>query len=334
MTRIRRPITKALAGLFVAAVCAFSQTTTTSARPGTVNYVEGRAFIDGQEVAQNQVGHLTLDTNQTLKTDQNGKAEVLLTPGVFLRLGNPSEIRMVTPSLTDTRVALTQGEAMVDVAQLFKDNNISILDNGASTRLLKNGLYRFDTNTPSVSVFDGKADVQNNDSHVELKKGKQAILTAGKLKAEKFDRNQHDDLYAWSNLRSEYAAEASYATARNIVVNNYGGWGTGWFWNPWYSSWAFVPSAGYFYDPFGWGFFSPGYLPYAPVYYAPFNRAYVPVNRYRSPVIARGTVRPGIAARPRAFGGFRGAPGMRPMMSRPMGAGPMMHGGGHFGGHR
>jgi hypothetical protein len=329
MTRIRRPISKAFAGLFVAAMCAFSQATT-SARPGTLNYVEGRAYFDGQAVPQDQVGHLTLDANQTLRTDQNSKAEVLLTPGVFLRLGANSEIRMVSPSLTDTRLALTRGEALVDVAQLFKDNNISILDSGASTKLLKTGLYRFDADRPAVSVIDGKADVQNNDSHVELKKGRQAVLTAAKLKAEKFDTKHEDDLYAWSNLRSEYAAEASYASAKNIVINNYGGWGAGWFWNPWYSSWAFVPAGGYFFDPFGWGFYSPAYLPYASIYYAPWRHRVVPVNPARPPVIARqarpGLARPGIVARPRSFGSVQMG---RPLMSR-----PMMGGGGHFGMHR
>ena len=85
--------------------------------------------------------------------------------------------------------------------------------------------------------------MRNQDRNIELGKGRQVILSSAKLKAEKFNTKQEDDLYAWSNLRSEYAAEASYATARNISVYNYGygGWGAGWMWNPWYSSWAFMP---------------------------------------------------------------------------------------------
>lgn len=308
MSSLWRPVTKALAGLSAAAMFAFSQTAI-SARPGTVNYVEGHAFINGQEVDQKQIGHVNLDVNQAFRTGENSKAEILLTPGVFLRLGQNSEVKMVSPSLTDTRVAITHGEALIDVAELFKDNNIQILDGGSTTRLRKKGLYRFNAEPPSVAVFDGKATVQNETGHIDLKKGKQAFLTSGKLQAEKFDTKQKDELYAWSNLRSEYAAEASYASARDIVVNNYGGWGSGWgagwFWNPGFRSWAFVPAAGYYYNPFGWGFYSPTYIYSAPLYYGSWG--YRPGFAYRYRGYA---YRPGIAARPHVGAGFHsGHPG-------------------------
>jgi hypothetical protein len=279
MTRIWRPISKALAGLFVAAVCAFSQPTI-SARPGTINYIEGNASIDGQQIDQGQLGHINLAAGQTIQTSSNSKAEILMTPGVFLRLGGDAELKMIEPSLTNTKVAILRGEALVDVAQLFKDNNLEVVNNGASTEILKKGLYRFSADPPQVSVYKGKAKVVDGDRHVDVKKGRQLILTAGKLKPQKFDTKDHNDLYAWSNLRSEYAAQASYATARNIVVNNYGGWGygTGWFWNPWYSSWAFLPGAGYFSGPFGWNYYSPAALYYAPRYYIGGGHSY-PVNR-------------------------------------------------------
>jgi hypothetical protein len=279
MTRIWRPIPKALAGLLVAALCAFSQATI-SARPGTINYIEGSASIDGQPVDKGQLGHIDLDAGQSIQTESNSKAEILLTPGVFLRLGGDAELKMITPSLTNTKVAVIRGEALVEVAELFKDNNLEVMNSGASTEILKKGLYRFDADPPQISVFKGKAKVVDGDRHVDLKKGRQLTLTSGKLKAEKFDTKDRDGLYAWSNLRSQYAAQASYATARNIVVNNYGGWGygTGWFWNPWYSSWAFVPGAGYFSGPFGWNFYSPRAFYYVPRYYIGGGHSY-PVNR-------------------------------------------------------
>lgn len=287
----RHPMMKVLAGLAISAGCAFSQSTV-SARPGTVNYVEGHAYIDGQEINPSQLGHLNLDVDQTLRTDLNSKAEILLTPGVFLRIGNDSEVKMVTPSLTDTKVAVTHGEALVSVAQLFKENHIEILDSGSSTTLLKTGLYRFRADPPVVAVIDGKALVRNGDDHTKIGKGREVPISQGKLHANKFDRKATDDLYAWSNLRSEYAAEASYASAKNIYVNNYGGagwggWTNGWMWNPFYSSWAFVPGNSFFYDPFGWGFYSPRYIGYAPIYYLPGTRRAVAVNPRRPPIVPR-----------------------------------------------
>ena len=74
-----------------------------------MNYIEGHAYVDGQEVQSQELRHLNLQAGQTLRTDEDSRAEVLLTPGVFLRMGYDSEIRMVTPSLTNTQVAVTQG---------------------------------------------------------------------------------------------------------------------------------------------------------------------------------------------------------------------------------
>src|SRR5579871_6160694 len=112
---------------------------TVSAVPGTLNYVEGQVYLGGQPLSAKSVGSTQVGQDQTLETDQ-GKAEILLTPGVFLRLGDNSEIRMVTPNLTNTQVELVKGEAMVEVADLFKDNNIQVLDSGSSVKLEKHGL--------------------------------------------------------------------------------------------------------------------------------------------------------------------------------------------------
>jgi hypothetical protein len=316
MTRLWRPVYQALAGLFVASICGLAQPATTSAEPGTLNYLEGNAYLDGQLVQHSRVGHLSLNPDQTLSTGSNGKAELLLTPGVFFRLGGNSEVRMVTNSLTNTQLELARGEALVDASMLLKDNNIQILQGPASTRLLKNGLYRFDVDTGQIAVFDGKAGVRLDDRTVDIGKGRQVNLSAASLKAEKFDTRQHDDLYAWSDVRSEYAAEASYSEARNITVNNYGGFYGGWLWNPWYSSWAFMPWGGYAYSPFGWGFYSPAYIRYAPIYYAPGSRVAVPVARGRVPhiVAGHGFIRPGFSAnvrpmmQPRPNFGMRAAP--------------------------
>jgi hypothetical protein len=316
---------QALAGLFVASVSLLAQAPVTSAEPGTLNYVEGTAYVDGQQVEHSRIGHINLTPNETLSTDSTGKAELLLTPGVFFRLGSNSEVRMVANSLTNTQLQLTRGEAFVDAPMLLKDNNVQILEQSASVKLLKDGLYRFDADRGQVAVFDGKIAVSVNDQKVEFGKGREVLLASAPLKAEKFDTKQHDSLYAWSNVRSEYAAEASYSAAKNINIYNYGGFGGGWLWNPWYSSWAFMPWSGYAYGPFGWGFFSPAYVRYAPVYYAPWRHAFVPVNVARVPSVAvraHGFVRPGVSASVRPVLPARA---FVPGRSMPMRAGGPMH---------
>jgi hypothetical protein len=286
-----------LGGLFLTAAATLAQAAI-PATPGMVNYVEGQVRLDGRTLTTRSAGSAELAPNQVLSTD-HGKAEILLTPGVFLRMGDNSAVRMVSPELTNTQVEVLNGEAMVEVTQLFKGNNITVLDHGATTRLEKNGLYAFKAAPAEVAVYDGKAEVLANDRQVTLKKGKELFLD-GDLRAQSFDTKHQDELFTWSNLRSEYSAEASLASARTIVVNG-GWWGPGWYWNPYWGMYSFVPN-GLLYSPFGWGFYSPSVVYWAPVYrprYHPF------VGRAVAPPV----VRPGVAA-PAPRSGFSRSPGI------------------------
>ncbi len=73
------------------------------ARPGSINFVEGQASIGTISVTPGAIGSLVLEKNQTLST-QAGKVEILLTPGVFLRVAENSSVKMVSPDLANTRV--------------------------------------------------------------------------------------------------------------------------------------------------------------------------------------------------------------------------------------
>ena len=234
-----------------------------TAVPGTLNYVEGKVSLDGNPVTTKQVGQVEMAPDQMLSTGQ-GKAELLLSPGVFLRVGDNSQVRMVSPELVDPRVEVVRGEAMVEVDYLAKDARLNILERGAEATLLKDGLYKFDADEGRIQVIDGKARVTDNNESKEIGKGKQIVLTGGPLKAVKFDRKAQDDLYAWSNVRAQYLAQANQATARTIYVNGGGWWGPGWYWNPYFSMYSWLPGDGFFYSPFGYPFFSPRYVIYAP----------------------------------------------------------------------
>src|SRR3974390_519291 len=76
-----------------------------TAVPGTLNYVEGQASMGDQSLNSQAVGNAELQSGQVLETG-NGKAEILLTPGVYLRLGSNSSVKMVSNSLTNVEVAL------------------------------------------------------------------------------------------------------------------------------------------------------------------------------------------------------------------------------------
>jgi len=190
---------KAVGGFFLAALLSSPAWGSLSPQPGTVNYIEGQTAIGAKALTEQSMGSATLAAGQSLSTE-NGRAEILLTPGVFLRVDHHSSVRMVSPGLA----TLEKGRAMVEVADIRPEHNIRIGENNSSTQLLKAGLYDFDADRGIIRVFDGKAEVQMAGQHIEVKSGQQVTLnTAGKLKERKFDKKTDmDDFYRWASLRA------------------------------------------------------------------------------------------------------------------------------------
>jgi len=244
----------------------------TFAIPGTLNYVEGQVSLGSHTLGASSIGSAVLLPGQPLTTE-NGKAEVLLSPGVFLRLGANTSVKMISAGLTDTEVELDQGHAMVEVAEIHPENNIRVTVRGTSAQLLKTGLYDFDLDQNQMRVFDGQAFVQQDDRRVKVKGGHEVTLSSeGSLKTGKFDKDSYteDDLYRWSSLRSAYVAEANVDAAGMYAEYGYGPWGFGWwgsswYWDPWFDTFAFIPADGIFFSPFGWGFYSPWCVYRAPI---------------------------------------------------------------------
>jgi hypothetical protein len=262
--------------LVPALAAAQSANSAPSAVPGTLNYVEGEVNVAGQPVTSQSIGSVQIRPDQVMETG-HGRAELLLTPGVFLRLGDNSAVRLVSPNLANTSVELLRGQAIVEVAEIFKDNNISVLEDGASTRLDKQGLYSFDATARLVRVLDGNAKVLVADHSYDLGKGKELVLS-GNFKPQHFDVKAvaaGDSLYAFSNLRSEYEAEASMQSARNIFVGGGPYWyGPGWYWNPYWAMYGFIPGDGIWYSPFGWPFYSPYAAYWGGGFYGGFGRGF------------------------------------------------------------
>jgi hypothetical protein len=243
---------------------AFGQTGN-SARPGTLNYVEGQASIGGRQLSPQSVGNTTLEAGQVLAT-ANGKAEILLTPGIFLRLGNDSTVQMVSPDLTHTEVKLEQGRANVEVDQIYSQNTVLIDLKNGQTQLLKKGLYAFDAGNATVRVFDGKAAVypgantQANVKPIDVKGGHQLVLNGEPFKSQGFNKDQAktDPLYKWSSLRSQYLGEANLSLAEQYAA--YPGFYPGWYWAGGPFGYTWLPGDGLLWSPFGYGFYSPYYI--------------------------------------------------------------------------
>src|SRR5947209_6985783 len=135
---LKRP---ARLGLALFAGTCFAAAWGAVARPGTVNYAEGSVRLDNRALAAKSLGSTEVAPGHVLQTDANGMAEMLLTPGVFLRLGNNSAAKMISPSLSDTRVELLRGQATLEVDMLSSENHLNLIDRGADIRIQKKGIY-------------------------------------------------------------------------------------------------------------------------------------------------------------------------------------------------
>jgi len=138
----------------------------------------------------------------------------LLTPGVFLRVGD-NTLKLVSTNLANTEADLIKGQ--------------------------RDGLCTFDADQRQVRVLRGEATVQDNDQQVKVKDGCELDLNqTGRLKAAKFDKTAYEasDLYRFSDLRSSYLAEANVDMARQYYAGGPGWYGRGWYWDPWFWSYT------------------------------------------------------------------------------------------------
>jgi hypothetical protein len=300
---------------------------TNVAAVGTLQTIDGTVSVNQSPVRKSETLPVLSLGDDLTTTD--GHAEVILTPGVFLRMGKDSDARLLNDSFTDTSIGLNHGSAMLEVDELHSGNHLQVNLDGASATVLKTGLYRFDATPPSVQVIKGKAEVRDDDSHV-VAKDKRQVEISPELTATKFHKPPDDDLARWSALQSRYEYEASLASAQYVYDMGWG-WGfSNWYWNPWFGMWAWLPGNPYFVNPYGLWFCNPGfvynYMPYRTYgAYAGFyrnpgwsarlanpgihrgfasSRSVGPARSFRSPSVTRG----GFAGtRPGGFGGFGGA---------------------------
>src|ERR1700744_962552 len=79
-----------------------------SAHSGVIQYTEGEVKLDGQTVLMKASEFPDVKTGQT-RAAGDGRAEILLTPGVFLRIAENSSVKMVSNKLSATRIEMLDG---------------------------------------------------------------------------------------------------------------------------------------------------------------------------------------------------------------------------------
>ena len=249
-----------------------------SAKSGVVNFTEGSVLLDGKTIESSITKYTDIKENSVLRTEE-GRAEVLLTPGTILRMGENGDLKMISNRLVDTRVELQRGSAVVETVQTAKDNSVTVVVNNGAASLAKAGIYRFDTAPARLQVFHGEAMVEINGQTVPVSSGRMLMLDGSSTAVQKFNSEDTDALDHWSKQRGQLLAMANPSTAKSLLSGGYGGYGYGsfgcspyWGFNSWYGMYTYVPCRGYFRDPYGYGYWSPGSV--MSFYYRPVMPSY------------------------------------------------------------
>jgi hypothetical protein len=170
------------------------------ARAGTIQFTAGEVFANGRPVRATPKHFPFLEEGQALWTRQ-GRVEILLGQGVFLRLDRESSVRLTSSSLEDTRIDMEDGRALVEVVKLNKAAHIQVRLRNTITEFRGMGVYRFDLPAGELRVFAGEAGVSAEGKKVEVTRGK-AVRCDSDLALSTFDLKNTDGLHEWSARRS------------------------------------------------------------------------------------------------------------------------------------
>jgi len=186
-----------------------------SARSGVVHFFEGAVSLNGVALEPHLGTFPNMAQGAELRTAQ-GRAEVLLTPGVVVRIGEKSAIRMVANDLADTRVELLTGSVIVESAEPSPGTSVTFLYKDWNVRFPERGVYRIDSAPPRLWVPQGKAEVSAGikGQPVSVEQGTY-VPFAAVLVPERSIGQPRDALSDWAEGRDQ-SISADNAIAANI----------------------------------------------------------------------------------------------------------------------
>jgi len=233
-----------------------------SAKAGGVNYVEGKVAVAQKS---GKSGYLlkgdTLEVGDKVSTGTDGKAEILLNPGSYIRLAENSSFEFINTSLDDLQVKLTGGSAMFEVIT-NGEFKFAVNTPKAQLKIIESGVYRVDVlsdGSGKIAVWKGKAEIGEGNA-TTVKGGREATIINGQVAVAKFDRDDKDALATWSKTRAKELAKVNSRlerdNLRNSLLNSYNR--NGWNLYNSYGLWVFDRFSGsYCFLPFGYGWSSP-----------------------------------------------------------------------------
>lgn len=279
-----------------------------SARAGGINLVQGTVSIRRKAETDwpPAVSSKRLKTGDRLRTEADGRAEILLNPGSFLRLDHNAEIELTNPTLDALVITLNRGTTVFEVTGTNDTKlYITVITPRGQMLLTKSGLYRIGVRPDGATeAIVRKGEIRTGTAQT-VKDGRVVVLDGTNVTVAGIDKKAPEDGFeTWSRSRAQDLAFANQrlrrqtAQIRGSVGRYRSGGAYGFGYAPYFGLWIFDASlGGYGFYPFysGWG---SGYYGYR------YNHCYgLPWRDFTPTVLPPPTLPAGTVAGVRNSGG-------------------------------
>jgi FecR-like protein len=238
-----------------------------SAKAGGINAITGQASVHGRGDSDWQQLMITddLDSGDHVRTAFDGRVEILLNPGSYLRVGGNSEVELSDNTLANLELRLLRGTAIVEATGADGlELNINISTPHTKLSIVRQGLYRLNV-VPgdATELIVRKGRVILGDSHTKVKGGNKVVFSAtnvsvAKLTKEEKRNEEREEVELWSKDRAQTLAKANRRITNGMLTSAFMSYGD---WDPFNRSnglWFFNRSANcYTFLPFRYGWGSP-----------------------------------------------------------------------------
>src|SRR6185503_17286148 len=146
-----------------------------------INAVTGEASVTSKGDSGWQQLMITDDLNagDRVRTSYDGRVEILLNPGSYLRVGGNSEVELSDNTLENLEVRLIRGTAIVEATGADGlELNINISTPHTNFAIVRQGLYRLSVvpgDATELIVRKGRV-ILSDDSHTKVKGGNKVVF--------------------------------------------------------------------------------------------------------------------------------------------------------------
>jgi hypothetical protein len=183
-----------------------------STHSGLLNFTEGAVLLDDQPLTPKFGTFTNIPEGSTLRTEK-GRAEILLTPGAFLRIDENSAIRMISNDLAHTRIEFLRGAAILDTNEAAPNAPLVLTFKSFEVRFPKQGVYRLDSDPAVFETYSGAAEIRGEGGQPKTIDETHEFFFGIGMETNRYGEGAVDTFSEWARNRAETIAADNRAAA-------------------------------------------------------------------------------------------------------------------------